>query len=466
MKIHSVRYGHAFNSSSTHSIIVTGRPLSDDPPDDGFHWSYFTASGSRSKQRYAAAMLFANLPRIDRDYDLDQRVRRVLAAEMFGPLEDEDDVDHQSVIVLPRRDAEDAFPDLEFFQDFATFLQRDDVAVLGGNDNDGVDHQGKVAAISNPVTAAINKLLRDSQSTVLCRRHGKHWVLFGGGLRLRMSFDDKAPALVKGDFPELVDIKITDFCPFGCAYCYQGSTRSGAHADIKNIRSVASALGHLGTLEVAIGGGEPTMHPEFIEVLRSFKRAGILPSFTTRNHKWFAGPYASETLQICGGIAFSVDTFKEAERWVAELRELRERGSRGIELALQVVLGTTPIEEIEEVAQLCRKNSWTLSLLGFKHDHRGVTGPEHSIDGWEKLLEIGCRVSVDTVIAEKQSGTLAGAGVDKRLYGDREGQFSMYIDAVELTMARASYDRVVRTPFNRDRSYDWSTEISTVFKGL
>ena len=39
----------------------------------------------------------------------------------------------------------------------------------------------------------------------------------------------------KAKRPELVDIKITDFCPAMCPACYMGSTPSGEHSSMENI---------------------------------------------------------------------------------------------------------------------------------------------------------------------------------------------------------------------------------------
>jgi uncharacterized radical SAM superfamily Fe-S cluster-containing enzyme len=86
-----------------------------------------------------------------------------------------------------------------------------------------------------------------------------------------------------GAVPELLDVSITDYCATGCPFCYRGSTEAGQHASTSYLRRLAAACGEAGVFEVAIGGGEPTEHPDFVEILRAFRDAGVVPNFTTRN---------------------------------------------------------------------------------------------------------------------------------------------------------------------------------------
>ena len=78
-------------------------------------------------------------------------------------------------------------------------------------------------------------------------------TLYQDGSKIRRFPDEGANPL----FPESIDLKITDYCDAGCAWCHEGSTRRGKHADLN--------LAFLSTLragtEIAIGGGNPLDHP-------------------------------------------------------------------------------------------------------------------------------------------------------------------------------------------------------------
>ena len=64
------------------------------------------------------------------------------------------------------------------------------------------------------------------------------------------------------DFPENADIKITDYCDAGCAYCHENSTVKGIHGDLRKIEKMLDSL-HAGT-EMAVGGGNALAHPDLI----------------------------------------------------------------------------------------------------------------------------------------------------------------------------------------------------------
>ena len=55
----------------------------------------------------------------------------------------------------------------------------------------------------------------------------------------------------KAKRPELVDIKITDFCPAMCPACYMGSTPSGEHSSMENMDNVIYELSKARVQEVA-----------------------------------------------------------------------------------------------------------------------------------------------------------------------------------------------------------------------
>ncbi len=81
-------------------------------------------------------------------------------------------------------------------------------------------------------------------------------------------------------FPEMYDIKVTNDCPNRCAYCYQNSLPKGKHADYLNILAFFDAL-KVKPIQVAIGGGEPTVYPHFEILLFHLNSIGINVSYTT-----------------------------------------------------------------------------------------------------------------------------------------------------------------------------------------
>jgi organic radical activating enzyme len=108
--------------------------------------------------------------------------------------------------------------------------------------------------------------------------------------------------------PETVDISITDWCAFGCSYCYQDSTAKQAHAPKDLVDKVIHSFDYK-PYQVAIGGGEPTAHPDFPEILLNARQAGVVPNYTTAGN--VIRPEVIEaTNEACGGVAMTYHSWK------------------------------------------------------------------------------------------------------------------------------------------------------------
>lgn len=50
---------------------------------------------------------------------------------------------------------------------------------------------------------------------------------------------------------------------------------------ISDYKSVIDQAAEMGTFQVALGGGNPNQHPDFIEMLEYTRSKGIVPNYTT-----------------------------------------------------------------------------------------------------------------------------------------------------------------------------------------
>ena len=80
-----------------------------------------------------------------------------------------------------------------------------------------------------------------------------------------------------------VDLKVTDYCDYGCTFCYQNSKVSGKHADLEYIKRVLDFLNENNILEVVVGGGEPTRYPYIFDVFLEAIKRRLFFSLTTKN---------------------------------------------------------------------------------------------------------------------------------------------------------------------------------------
>ena len=81
----------------------------------------------------------------------------------------------------------------------------------------------------------------------------------------------------RADYPESMDIKITNRCDVGCAMCHENSTKDGLHGDIMSEGFIDKLHPYT---ELAIGGGNPLEHPDLVPFLEKCKRLKLIPSMT------------------------------------------------------------------------------------------------------------------------------------------------------------------------------------------
>lgn len=260
----------------------------------------------------------------------------------------------------------------------------------------------------------------------------------------------------KASRPELVDIKITDYCSFGCSFCYQASTLQGKHASVENVDFMIKQLAKAKVFEVAIGGGDPLEYPGIVEVLKKFHSAGIVPNFTTKfpakvRQAW------PEIGHLIGGFAYSAETAGQIRSAAKLMRDIPKS-----KVNLHYVMGLGGREHFKEYLQAAHEVGYRVTLLGYKTTGRGKEVIPFPYDWWieevDELIKASrCPdLSIDTPLAEQYDGKMP---VDSFMYHTQEGKFSLYIDAVAMTMGASSFDEAeTLIPFEAD----WVKQYKTI----
>jgi organic radical activating enzyme len=467
MKIYNIRHGFATNSSSNHSIVFFPKKHhhQDDDVNHGFHWNYFTATSKKAKLHYLAANVidyvsqmfgikYGNSPENERIKDelIKSVVTTLINPKSVGLNEFivnvDESIDHQSKIDLPV-EWDGGFLDLDYLKDLKEYLLQDEVVIFGGNDNDNkgysdLDPDG-IINIWLPInTSFSNELVARKE------QEGNYWVLFNRstGSKVRFSFNNPSGKFkpTKASVPELIDIKITDYCDKGCAFCYQNSSVKGKHA--KNLHYLANVLRKLKVFEVAIGGGEPTTHPEFIDFLSNLRAYGIIPNFTTKSLSWLKDPDQYEPImKVIGGFAYSVMSAEDVDEFANTIKEAGiENGYYHHVASVQYVVGSTTQEEYEKILDKIYDHNLSITLLGFKKVGRGVSFNPYDYKNWLNIilymqnnLNKFFKVGIDTALAAEFETEIIESGISKHLFETSEGGFSMYIDAVTGMCGPSSY---------------------------
>ncbi len=106
--------------------------------------------------------------------------------------------------------------------------------------------------------------------------------------------------------PELLDISITNWCDKGCQFCYRNSNEQGRHISLNEYEFIIQQAYKNNVFQVALGGGNPNQHPQFIEILQMTReKYNIVPSYTT-NGRGLTKEILKATKKYCGAVAVSV----------------------------------------------------------------------------------------------------------------------------------------------------------------
>jgi organic radical activating enzyme len=473
---------------SKHELASLG---GTDYDGDGYNWGNFTLADPKSKLDYLATAIWQQLSSQGDELSALVVTRELLSLPEWSP---SGTIDHQSTFHMPGSE-DGATIDANFARAFARWIQSESVVVLGGNDNDdphpnanGQDLMPFEREGSNPYVAKYDEL-------------SGSWTLFNksNGAKMRMAFDPSeelelqeikpkvamgiAPALRLGPAekgepprmgsPELVDVKITDYCDIGCAYCYQGSTVEGKHAKLEDIQELARQFFKAGILEVALGGGEPTRHPEFVNILEAFSSQGIVANFTTRDLSFLSDPQLSERiLGASKSIAVSVSSKREMDSaWEMWNQSGWAKRIYSNPFSYQYVMGTSSDEELRAMIQKSTSSNFNLTLLGYKDSGRGAqwrlgkgktmmvreAKVQNQSGAWigtvkESMGERSwSKVCIDTALARECEPQLEEGKIPRHLWHKSEGLVSMYVDAVDMTMGVSSYeDKGSMTPFGKE----------------
>jgi organic radical activating enzyme len=469
MQILNVRFGLATNSSSNHSLIFLpeGVEAKDYPgyhhaqtgwDDDGeyefgdFGWQRFTLASPKLKLRYLGCLLKDRL-----EGNLPTNVARLVHESWLGvPPEDEDGIDHGSWHYIPCAFGTE-IPDEQLVRELKEFFLQDRLVVLGGNDNESAAHPlDNGSAFELPIPRDCG-----NQAGYICRydEEYKFWTVFhpvdGTKIRFRLTNDPETMKVKadKASTPELVDVKITSYCNQGCEFCYQSSTTEGSHADSYDLRRLAEELSAMKVFEVAIGGGEPVIHPSFTDILQAFRENGIVPNFTTRNLDWLRHPkMAREITEACGAFAYSISDPKDkygehSGRRIQELLTLLDyNGIPRQKAAIQLVMGTMSKYAFEKILRETNERGLCTTLLGYKNVGFGADFTPEDYDWWINCVKEatterrhGANISIDTVLVAQFEEALIEADMPSWMFETKEGGFSCYIDMVDKKIGPSSY---------------------------
>ena len=259
------------------------------------------------------------------------------------------------------------------------------------------------------------------------------------------------------EFPDSIDLKITDVCDIGCPFCHESSGPTGKSFNLERTIKMLDKLPKVG-IEVAIGGGDvlnSEVKEDTIKLIKWLENNKFLPRITiniktiekirknSENDDFFE-LINDDYLKVPIGISISEFNEKELESIESNCRELITNI-----VIYHVIVGIISPHDLEELIQSGRK----ILILGYKTWGRGKNNPPSS----EKIEKTG--EVIRNLIKETKKNTTDlnfQIGFDnlaleqlriqevltkkewERSYMGDEFTHSMYVDAVKEEFAPTS----------------------------
>jgi len=274
-------------------------------------------------------------------------------------------------------------------------------------------------------------------------KNGNYQVtIFSDGTKIRKTEEDEFIP----EFPENADVKITDKCSQGCPFCYEGCTKLGSHS---YLMCEDGTFGQywMYTLhpytELAINGNDLD-HPDLDKFLLKMQEMHIIVNVTVNQNQFMKHlDYLKQLVKykMVYGVGVSLSNSND-EKFFEALKEFPNT-------VVHTIAGILTSEDIE----LLMKNHVKVLILGYKNLGRAI---KYSLENGTAILDKiemlkkkipemvnECKVvSFDNLAIEQLN-------VKELLFKDKEnewnefymgddGNFTLYIDAVNQTFAKNS----------------------------
>jgi MoaA/NifB/PqqE/SkfB family radical SAM enzyme len=280
-------------------------------------------------------------------------------------------------------------------------------------------------------------------------KNGNYRVeIYDDGTKIRYS---KSNNLLP-EFPESIDIKITNKCNLGCSFCHENSVPEGNQGDlyVPFLRTLKPGT------ELAIGGGNPLEHPGLEEFLTRMGEQGVICNMTVnQTHFKQNYDYIIKLLsnKLIKGLGVSLNNSSDTD-FLSKLNYPN--------IVLHTINGILTENDIKNISE---KNIKVL-VLGYKIFGRGVKHFSPKVEANMKYLYENIR-SFDGKFRVMSFDNLAIRQLDmqrffitkkwKEIYMGDDGEFTMYIDLVKKQFAYSSTADV-------SKRYPLEKNIKTMFR--
>lgn len=265
-----------------------------------------------------------------------------------------------------------------------------------------------------------------------------HCVITYNGTKIRYAID------AIPEYPESMDVKVTNKCDANCPYCHEDSCQNGQNFDInfavKLFQDLPSGV------ELALGGGNPLEVAQDIVYLNRKTHCLVNMTLNARHLKNYDCYHPS-----INALGISYD-----KNYRNDIQEFSKTHSyRWKQAVIHCIAGINTLEDIEDAMSLCPR----VLILGYKTVKRGFNFKESHPEVDKNIIALRDKISdimygfgqfkkynnPEKVIAFdnlaiKQLGCQRFFDEHhwEKVFMGKEGEFSMYLDLVDRKYAVSS----------------------------
>jgi len=293
--------------------------------------------------------------------------------------------------------------------------------------------------------------------------------IYSDGTKIRETSNPE-DTVFTSEFPENIDLKISDKCDMGCEFCHEDSKEDGEIANFEHEFLYSLRPG----TELAIGGGNIFENENLYSFLKWCKHRGIIANITVNQNHLVGEFYNSnyylsyrveeifnqiDDNEVYGvGISYNGDA-EELDRIfnysVSERVPLGDHFYTHEKVSAKkykkncVIHVINGVHSFEDIMKLANKN-YKILILGYKDIRRGINylsektetikNNQQSIyDNIHTIIKSFDIVSFDNLAIEQLNvKRLLTTDEWNEFYMGDDGQFTMYIDLVKKEFAKNS----------------------------
>jgi len=206
-------------------------------------------------------------------------------------------------------------------------------------------------------------------------------------------------------------IAVTDYCNLKCFFCSNEGmplcNKNKTHININELKYLVKSLANEGLKNVSITGGEPTLHPQIIEIINFLNKFNFKNLFFHTNGINLTEKLVKKLSEGFTKIAISLHsanfktwqkltggTKKQFKILISNLKMISKFSDRPlIELKYVPIKGYNDSEkEFKSFLELCNSFKFKFKFLNFEpiiQEHQGLEIPFEKIK--ETLIKIGCK---------------------------------------------------------------------------